>query len=152
MANLFSHLELNTGDAGAAKAFYAKLFPGWKLADMPSGDGGVYTMIDVKARGAARAGAAGGGIQQKPMPDMPTGWTPYLLVDDVAETFARAQELGARPLLAPDDIGMGVIAVVQDPSGAPCGFWKPAAAPRRKKVAAKKSRARAKPKARRKKR
>ena len=147
MANLFSHVELSTDDAGAAKAFYKKLFPSWKLADMPS-EHGPYTMIDAGARGAAKASAAGGGIQKKPMPEIPTGWTPYILVDDVEKMYAKAQQLGARSGLPPTDIGMGVIAVVMDPTGAPCGLWKPAAARRRKatprKKVARKSKARRK--------
>jgi uncharacterized protein len=147
-ANLFSHLELNTGDAKTAKAFYKKLFPSWKLSDMPSGDGGVYTMIDVKARGSARAGAAGGGVQQKPTPDVPTGWTPYVLVDDVAESVARAVQLGATVAYPVTDMGMGLIAVVTDPSGAPCGLWTPAAPPRKKPAKKKKAATRKKTPAR----
>ena len=41
MSNAFVHVELNTQNVDAAKAFYGELFA-WGLEDMPMGDG-TYT-------------------------------------------------------------------------------------------------------------
>src|SRR5690242_351761 len=57
MANPFVHVELNTTDTAAAKAFYGKLFD-WHLEDMPMPNG-TYTMIKVGE-------GTGGGIVKHP--------------------------------------------------------------------------------------
>jgi hypothetical protein len=116
MPNAFVHVELNTDDVPKAKAFYKSLFK-WKLGLMGPG----YTSIDVGK------GGTGGGMQQKPMPEAPTMWLPYVLVDDVKQTIDKARTLGANIQLEYMEIGdMGSIGVFVDPSGAPIGVWAPA--------------------------
>jgi uncharacterized protein len=134
MPNPFAHIELNTDDVAKAKKFYKSLFD-WKLGPM----GPDYTMIDVGK-------GTGGGMQKKPMPDAPTMWLPYVQVDDVKKTVAKAVKLGATAQVELMDIGdMGTIGVFTDPSGATIGVWatKPKAKPKAKakaKPAAKKKR------------
>jgi predicted enzyme related to lactoylglutathione lyase len=48
----------------------------------------------------------------------PPRWLPYFAAEDVAATLARVQELGGRTIAGPFEIGMGKIAIVQDPQGA----------------------------------
>ena len=139
MANLFCHIELSTEDAGAAKKFYKKLFPGWKLTDMkmPSG---TYTVIEVGAKGPGKKSVAGGGIQKKMMSEAPTSWMPYVQVADLKKSLATAKKLGAKIVMPEEDIGMGSIAIFSDPTGAFCGIWAPEAKmPAKKKAAKKKS-------------
>jgi predicted enzyme related to lactoylglutathione lyase len=125
MANAFAHIELNTEDLAKAKKFYKSLFD-WKLRAY----GPDYTMIEVSNNGT------GGGMQKKPMPEAPSAWLPYVQVDDVQTTIAKARKLGATIQVEPTDIGeMGVIGVLTDPTGATIGVW--ALAPKRKKPAAK---------------
>ncbi len=113
MPNPFAHIELNTDDVAKAKKFYKSLFD-WKLAPM----GPDYTMIDVGK------GGTGGGMQKKPMPKAPTLWLPYVMVDDVKKTVAKARKLGATIQVDYMDIGeMGAIGVFVDPSGATLGVW-----------------------------
>ena len=138
MPNAFAHIELNTDDVQKAKKFYKTLF-NWKISDIP---GMNYSMIDV-------GGGTGGGIQQKPMPEAPTSWLPYVQVDDVKKTIAKAQKAGAAIALDYVDIGeMGAIGVFIDPAGAALGVWQLGQAAAKKaskkkasskKVAAKKS-------------
>jgi len=121
MPNAFAHIELTTDDLKAAQKFYGKVFA-WKLSDMP---GMNYTMIDV-------GGGTGGGMQARPMPDAPTGWMPYVQVDDVKATVAKAVKAGATAMLAYQEIGdMGAIGIFRDPTGAAIGVWeaKQASAP-----------------------
>lgn len=121
MPNPFAHIELTTDNLKAAQKFYSKVFA-WKLSEMP---GMNYTMIDV-------GGGTGGGMQSKPMPDAPTGWVPYVQVDDVKATVAKATKAGATAMLPYQEIGeMGAIGVFADPNGAMIGVWEskqPAAA------------------------
>lgn len=136
MPNPFAHIELTTDDLKAAQKFYGKVFA-WNLKEMP---GMNYTMIDV-------GGGTGGGMQLRPMPDAPTGWMPYVQVDDVKATVAKATKAGATVLLPYQEIGgnMGSLGVFKDPNGSVIGVWAapaeaavaPAAAPAKKKAAAK---------------
>lgn len=132
MPNPFAHIELTTDDLKAAHKFYSKVFA-WKLSEMP---GMSYTMIDV-------AGGTGGGMQARPMPEAPTGWMPYVQVDDVKATVAKATKAGAKAVLPYQEIGdMGAIGVFADPQGAMIGVWEakqqaPAAKKAAKKAPAK---------------
>jgi predicted enzyme related to lactoylglutathione lyase len=129
MANPFAHIELATDDVGAAKKFYKSLF-GWKLKDLPAMG---YTMIDVGT-------GTGGGMMKKQMPEQPTMWLPYVLVNSVKKTVDKAKKAGARAMVEYQSIGdMGAIGVLMDPAGAAFGVWeqgKPA--PKRARKAAKK--------------
>jgi predicted enzyme related to lactoylglutathione lyase len=135
MPNAFAHLELNTDDLAVAKAFYQAVFA-WKMKDIPEGN---YTMIDVGK-------GTGGGMQKKPMPEMPSAWLPYVEVADVKQTVAKAAAAGAHVAVEHMDIGeFGAIGIFIDPTGASLGVWQPkkaAAAPAKraakKKPAAKK--------------
>ncbi len=127
MANEFVHIELSTDDVGAAKKFYKTVFSSWEFQAMPKMD---YTML--------KAGkGAGGGLTKKMMRGQPTAWLPYVEVDDVKNTIARATKAGAKVLVPFQEIGeMGAIGIFMDPTGAALGVWelgKPA-----KKSAAKK--------------
>lgn len=141
MANPFVHVELTTSDLGQAKKFYKALF-GWKLTDTPMPGGMNYTLIDV-------GGGVGGGMQAQPMPDAPTAWLAYVLVDDVKKSIATARKNGATIILDYQEVmGMGALGIFVDPAGAMLGLWqtfKPAPAQKpaaRRKAAAKKSPAR----------
>lgn len=116
MSNGFAHLELSTGDPAKAQKFYKTVLPSWKFT---VGPGLNYTMIDTGQKGGAR-----GGMMKKPMPEAPTQWLPYIAVDDVKKTIAKARKAGARIMLEFHDIGdMGSIGVFLDPTGAACGVW-----------------------------
>jgi hypothetical protein len=53
-------------------------------------------------------------------------WLPYVAVDDVDATIARAKKLGARIPVSPEDIpGIGRFGVLQDPTGAVLAVMKP---------------------------
>jgi len=144
MGNPFVHVELNTGDVGAATGFYKQLFD-WKLATMPMGPGMTYTTIGVGK-------GTGGGMQQKPMPDAPTQWLPYVQVDSVKKTIAKAQSLGAQIIVDYMPVAsMGALGIFIDPTGAALGLWEMAAKPAKRtakrsaKKPAKKAAAKKKP-------
>jgi predicted enzyme related to lactoylglutathione lyase len=116
MANAFVHIELNTDDLTAARKFYKRVFD-WKLQDMPA-EG--YTMIDVGK-------GTGGGMQKKPMAEAPTAWLPYVEVDSVKRSLAKAAKAGAQIVQDYMPIGgMGAIGIFIDPTGAALGVWETA--------------------------
>jgi predicted enzyme related to lactoylglutathione lyase len=130
MANAFVHIELSTDDLAKAKKFYKTLFD-WKVTDMPDMS---YAMINVGK-------GTGGGMMKKQMPEQPTMWLPYIEVDSVKKTVAKAKKAGATAMVEYMEIsgGMGAFGVLMDPTGAAFGVWEKAkSAPRPAKKAAKK--------------
>ena len=117
MANPFVHVELNTTDVAKAKTFYGKLFD-WKMEDIPMPDF-TYTMISVGE-------GTGGGLLKNPMPGMPSFWLAYVLVDDINVATQKAKSLGATIVKDVTEVkDMGWLSIIQDPTGAGLGLWKP---------------------------
>ena len=117
MGNPFVHVELMTSDLNKSKKFYQSLFD-WQLEDVPEMD---YTMIKVGE-------GTGGGMMKVPMPDMPSQWMAYVLVDDVAASTEKAATLGAQIVKSVTPIpGVGSFSVMVDPTGAALAMFQPAA-------------------------
>jgi predicted enzyme related to lactoylglutathione lyase len=127
MPHPFVHVELNSTQPAKAKAFYKKLFA-WKLKDRDMGPpAGMYTMIDVGRTGT------GGGIMRQMMPDTGSEWTPYVLVTDIEASTKKAEKLGGTVHKDVTEIpGMGWLSIIEDPTGAVFGLWKPKPKRRRK--------------------
>jgi uncharacterized protein len=109
--------ELGTTDADAAQRFYEQVF-GWTTSDMGPEYGG-YRIFN-----AGEAGIAG--LMALPDASVSPHWHPYVAVEDVDRTVARAKELGAAVPAEPMDVPkVGRIAVLCDPQGASFGIIKP---------------------------
>lgn len=118
MPNPFVHVELNSTNVPRAKAFYQKLFA-WKLRDMPMEEGFTYTTISVGK-------GTGGGMMKQLMPHTESAWMPYVLVDDIEASTARAKKLGAKICKdVTEVVGMGWLSIFEDPTGAVLGLWEP---------------------------
>jgi predicted enzyme related to lactoylglutathione lyase len=116
MANPFVHVELNTNDTAKAKAFYSKMFD-WKMEDIPM-DWGTYTMIGV-------GDGTGGGLMKNPIPNAPSFWLSYVLVDDIDAATKKAKSLGATVCKDVTEVpDMGWLSIIADPTGAMLGLWK----------------------------
>ena len=119
MGNPFVHVELNTPDPKKAKEFYSKLFQ-WQLDDVENKEvpGGVYTTIKV--------GEGTGGGMMKQVPNGPSGWLAYVLVDDIRAATKKAQYLGAEVMKDVTEVmGMGWLSLIKDPTGSILGLWQP---------------------------
>jgi uncharacterized protein len=113
MANPFVHVELVTNDPAKAKEFYQGLFD-WKLEDLPGMD---YTIINVGE-------GTGGGMMKNPMPEIPSHWLAYVLVDDVTAATKKAEALGAVITKGVTEIpDYGSFSVIIDPTGAALALW-----------------------------
>lgn len=104
-------IELHTADTAAAKAFYTELFD-WNAKEDPSGG---YTEFQV-------AGKSIGGmiaIPKEQQDHMPANWLPYAMVDDCDASLKTASDLGAKVVVAAQDIpNVGRFGVFADPTGA----------------------------------
>jgi uncharacterized protein len=115
MPNPFCHVELATTDVPKAKTFYSKLFD-WELEDVMAG---AYTMIKVGK-------GTGGGIMKNPMPGVPSFWLAYVEVGDIDGATKKAASLGATVVKDVTEVpGAGWLSILQDPTGAALGLWKP---------------------------
>ena len=116
--NQFCWVEVATSDPAAAKQFYGKIF-GWQLEDMSSPHG-VYTIAKLQGGNVA-------GLLLLPEDASKSGMTPhwmsYVAVTDAAAAEAKAKSLGGTVLKSVHDVGMGLMAVVQDPTGAVFALW-----------------------------
>jgi predicted enzyme related to lactoylglutathione lyase len=101
--------ELATTDMDIASNFYSELF-GWTLDPM---EGAEFPYLIIKKPD----GATNGGIRPAQGPE-PSYWLNYFGTDDIDAAHAKLSELGGSSLMGPADIGVGKIAIVQDPQGA----------------------------------
>ena len=116
----FVRWELMTTHLGKAEEFYRSLM-GWTIQKEEIGDGGVYAHI-----GPAEAGC--GGLYEMAsdlaLKAAAPHWTAYLAVDDLDFDLLRAKSLGAKVTVESIDfLGLGRMALIQDPAGAPVGLW-----------------------------
>ena len=101
--------ELASVDPDASAEFYREMF-GWKIEPF---EGMQMTYLGIQNS----EGHGNGGIRSA-MENEPSYWLVYFGADDAEADTARATELGATTLAPPTDIGVGKIAVLQDPQGA----------------------------------
>jgi len=101
--------ELASVDPEASADFYRELF-GWKIEPF---EGMQMTYLGIQNS----EGHGNGGIRST-MENEPTYWLVYFGTADAEADTGRAGELGGTVLAPATDIGVGTIAVVQDPQGA----------------------------------
>lgn len=101
--------ELASVDPEASAGFYGELF-GWKAEPF---EGMQMTYLGIQNS----EGKSNGGIRST-MENEPTYWLVYFGTADIDADAAKAGELGGTVLAPPMDIGVGKIAVLQDPQGA----------------------------------
>jgi uncharacterized protein len=115
MGNPFVHVELMSTDVDKAKSFFGELFD-WTLEDMPIGDM-TYTMIRVGE-------GTGGGMMKNPIPNAPSMWVAYVLVDDLTAATAKVRSLGGKIMKDITEVpGAGSFVIITDPTGAMLGLW-----------------------------
>ncbi len=111
--------ELAARDLEGTQAFYGALF-GWTFEAVPSSGGG-YLLI-------RHAGVDVGGCYQMPEPmleaQVQPNWTGYVKVADVDAAARRVKPAGGELVAGPFEVeGVGRMAAVKDPDGAPFALW-----------------------------
>ena len=114
MPSPVTQFQILARDPALAERFYATLFDWRVCADNPLG----YRQIDT---GSSRG--IQGGIW--PTPPEANGFVQlFVEVDDVAAHFARAQQLGAKPVVPPQKLPQGdELAILMDPQGISFGLF-----------------------------
>ena len=109
---------LTVSDVGAATGFYGDLL-GWTFRTSATPDGRPYLF-------ALHDGRLAAGIVQAATPGVPPEWVTYLTTDDTARTLDRAEEAGGEVLMGVlPVVGGSEVAILQDPTGAVVGLWRP---------------------------
>lgn len=108
-----------TPDFDASEAFYRELL-GWEIPEQPNSDQlGGYRRAKLNGKDVAGASPV--------MQDgQPCEWNTYVSVEDAEATMAKVQEAGGTVIAPPMDVmGMGKMAIFNDPTGATIGLWEP---------------------------
>lgn len=110
--------ELMTDDAERAKAFYSATL-GWTFSEMPMDGDRTYFIAMLGEEPVA-------GIMDKTdivPPTVPSHWFSYINVDDLEARLKLLEANGGHVIRPPFDVpGVGSIAIVTDPTGAPMGW------------------------------
>lgn len=117
--NGFWWTDLSSTDDAAAAAFYSRVF-GWTWDESPIGEGMVHR------NGKLGDYLVAGLDPMMPGNNMPSAWTNFVFVTDIAAMVESAKRLGATVTMEPMDVmGEGHMAVLLDPQGAAFGLWQP---------------------------
>ncbi|MEV6768738.1 VOC family protein [Nocardia sp. NPDC051030] len=113
--NALCWVELQSGDATAALAFYRSIF-GWRAQEMEM-PGMKYTVLSTAD--GDQQDASFGGITPQPTRDAGSVWAAYLAAEDSDATVAKVLENGGSILMPATDVPeIGRIAWFADPFGA----------------------------------
>jgi predicted enzyme related to lactoylglutathione lyase len=109
--------DLMSTDPDGSLAFYGELL-GWSMKPVDTAPEHTYNML------FAGEVPVGGIVPLDPDDGLPTHWMPYVAVDSMEDSCARAAELGGAVCVPPTDIGPGVFSVITDPQGGFFSLWK----------------------------
>jgi uncharacterized protein len=106
-------------DFEASERFYRDLL-GWEIPERPDSEQlGGYRRAQLNGRDVAGASP----VMQE---GQPCEWNTYIAVEDAAATLAKVRGAGGTVVVdALDVMGMGKMAIFDDPTGATCGIWEP---------------------------
>ncbi|MDA3040948.1 MAG: ABC transporter substrate-binding protein [Actinomycetota bacterium] len=94
--------ELNVRDVSTATAFYDALI-GWTTSAMDPGEMDGYKLVNVSGRPVAGVMAMGDDFP----PEVPTNWTTYFAVADLADTVNRCTDAGGSVIMPAFDTPVG---------------------------------------------
>lgn len=101
--------ELATPDLDGSAKFYSELF-GWETEEIEG--------MEMPYRVIKRPDGGTNGGMRAAQENEPPYWLVYFGAEDIDARIEQAEEQGANTLVPKTDIGMGHIAVLQDPQGA----------------------------------
>lgn len=117
----FCWLDLAATNADSAKTFYGQLF-GWTSFEQPA-NGGSFTRLRLSNEDIGSVYQLREALLKN---GMPSHWTPYVRVDNVANVVRQATGLGGKVVVQPFVItGIARIALILDSVGALIGLWEP---------------------------
>lgn len=115
MAHPVIHFEFGAADGAGLAAFYKSLFD-WRVE--PAGP--EYWLL------SPGDGSVGGAVLQV-SEGVPSYLAVYVAIDDLEQSLAKAEELGASQLVPETTVpGVGTFAMIRDPAGNMVGLMKEA--------------------------
>ena len=117
------HFEILGKDADKTQSYYSELF-GWDVEPLPFDNPTQYGTVAREGNTNAEGAGIGGGIG-----GAPNGYdghvTFYVEVPDVEEALTKAESLGGKRTMGPDQVPGGpVIGLFEDPDGNTVGVVK----------------------------
>jgi hypothetical protein len=111
--------DLTVENAEEVRDFYSRVV-GWDPVPVGMGDYDDFSMcLPATAEPAAGICHARGSNA-----DLPPGWLPYIVVEDLDDSLSACAELGGEVLVGPKGMGPGSrYAVIRDPSGAVAALY-----------------------------
>lgn len=110
--------DLGTPDIAGAQRFYGALL-GWTF-DAPNPEFGGYVLARKDGKNVC------GLMQAPPEQGMPSYWGVSLKTSDLAATLRQVNATGGKTQMGPHPVGeLGIMAVIEDPTGAAVGLWQP---------------------------
>jgi predicted enzyme related to lactoylglutathione lyase len=110
--------DLTVPNADAVRDFYVAV-AGWTVSPIDMGGYNDYCMIPPGAEVPAAGICHARGVNA----DLPPQWIAYITVADIAASVAACTAHGGRVIVAPREMGGGMLAVIQDPAGAVAGLY-----------------------------
>ena len=119
------HFEVLGKDADKTQRYYSELF-GWEIEPLPFENPTKYGLVkrdgNVNGEGAGIGGGVGGAPENHP-----GHVTFYVEVPNAEEALAKAESLGRKRRMGPDQVPGGpVIVLFEDPDGHTIGVVEPA--------------------------
>jgi predicted enzyme related to lactoylglutathione lyase len=112
-------VDISSRNVEASKTFYSKLF-GWQPETVPDPQAGGYTFFKLNGKQVSALGPT----QSEQQP--PSAWSIYFATDDADATAKKVKDAGGKVISEPFDVmGVGRMAVFQDPTGAFFSVWQP---------------------------
>lgn len=116
MGQAVVHFQILGSDARRTQRYYSELF-GWDIQPLPFDNPTDYGIVDRETNLNADDVGIGGGVGGVPEGRAPNV-TFYVEVSDVESALAKAEELGGRRVMGPDQVPGGpVIGLFEDPDG-----------------------------------
>ncbi len=112
MSTQFVWFDHRSDDPSGSGKFYEKLFDWKRAAQSPPG---------LEAFGEGERPWSGMAASEQ----IPTGWLPYVQVDDIDASAKKAEKLGAKILKKRTAGPAGDFIVIQDPAGGAVALWHP---------------------------
>ena len=110
------HFEVLGKDAEKTQSYYSELF-GWDIQALPFENPTNYGLVGREENTNAEGIGIGGGVGGAPE-GYPGHVTFYVEVPDVEAALAKAESLGGKRMMGPDQVPGGpVIGLFQDPDG-----------------------------------
>jgi predicted enzyme related to lactoylglutathione lyase len=122
------HFEIPADDPERAAKFYRELF-GWQIKkwegstdDRENFEYWMVQTVPTDAQGMPARPGVNGGLMRRMFPGQ--GPVNYINVEDVDQFVKKAEELGAKIMMAKHPVqGMGWFAQFTDPEGNVCAIW-----------------------------